>query len=60
MNLSLYDYKTGGCYDSITPTGINRNQEVESTLAYLLSFLNMYSLDNITELDLGLKIIESE
>jgi len=60
MNLSLYDYKTGGCYDSITPTGINRNQGAESTLACLLSFLNMYSLDNITEIDLGLKIIESE
>ena len=60
LYISIYDYKTGGCYDSISPTGINRNQGAESTLACLLSFLNMYSLDNITEIDLGLKIIESE
>lgn len=59
MNLSLYDYKTGGCYDSITPTGINRNQGAEATLACLLSFLNMYSLDDVTAIDLGLKLSES-
>lgn len=52
LNTSLYNYKTGGCYDALTPTGPNLNQGAESTLAWLLSLLNMYLLDNLTEIDL--------
>jgi glycosyltransferase involved in cell wall biosynthesis len=44
LNASLYDYKTGGCCDGLTPDGTNRNQGAESTLAWLLSLLNMYSV----------------
>jgi hypothetical protein len=44
LNASLYDYKTGGCCDGLTPDGANRNQGAESTLAWLLSLLNMYSV----------------
>ncbi|MFW9998716.1 MAG: glycosyltransferase family 4 protein [Candidatus Hodarchaeota archaeon] len=56
LNTSLYNYKTGGCYDSLTPTGPNLNQGAESTLAWLLSLLNMYLLDNLTEIDLTEKL----
>ncbi len=58
LNKSLYNYKTGGCYDALTPTGLNINQGAESTLAWLLSLLNMYLLDSITEIDLSEKISE--
>lgn len=52
LNIPLYDYKTGGCCDSLTATGKNRNQGAESTLSWLLSILNMYELDELTEFDL--------
>jgi glycosyltransferase involved in cell wall biosynthesis len=44
LKVPLYDYRTGGCCDGLTPTGPNRNQGAESTLAWLLSLLNMYGL----------------
>ncbi|HPU49524.1 MAG TPA: hypothetical protein PLS54_09720 [Syntrophomonadaceae bacterium] len=34
--LSLYDETTGGCFDALTPAGVNLNQGAESLLAYLL------------------------
>lgn len=58
LNSSLYNYKTGGCYDALTSTGPNINQGAESTLAWLLTLLNMYSLDNLTEIDLTEQISE--
>ncbi len=58
LNTSLYNYKTGGCYDALTSTGPNINQGAESTLAWLLSLLNMYLLDNLTEIDLTEKLSE--
>ncbi|MBY8982204.1 MAG: glycosyl transferase family 1, partial [Candidatus Lokiarchaeota archaeon] len=50
INISLYDYKTGGCYDGLGYNGININQGAESTLAWLLTLLNMHSLDNLLEI----------
>ena len=44
LNVHLYDYKTGGCCDGLTANGANRNQGAESTLAWLLSLLSLYSL----------------
>ncbi len=44
LNISLYDYSTGGCCDGLTPDGANQNQGAESTLAWLLSLINLYSL----------------
>jgi glycosyltransferase involved in cell wall biosynthesis len=38
---SLYDPKTGGCFDGLGPYGVNLNQGAESTLAWLLSILRM-------------------
>jgi len=34
--LSLYDRNTGGCFDALTPEGVNLNQGAESLLCYLL------------------------
>ncbi len=57
-NLSLYDYSTGGCHDGITSTGLNKNQGAESTLAWLISLLRMYSLDHLLEIDLKERMLE--
>jgi len=46
LNTPLYDYTTGGCCDGLTANGPNRNQGAESTLSWLLSLLNVYSLRN--------------
>lgn len=37
MQLSLYDFETGGCADGLHSEGINLNQGAESTLAYWIS-----------------------
>ena len=39
--ISLYDFKTGGCADGLTPNGKSLNQGAESTLSYYLSLLNI-------------------
>lgn len=39
----ICDYKTGGCCDGLQRQGVNRNQGAESTLAWLISLINMYS-----------------
>ena len=44
FNTPLYDHRTGGCRDALTADGANQNQGAESTLAWLLSLLGMYSL----------------
>jgi len=46
LNVPLYDYKTGGCCDGLGADGANLNQGAESTLAWLLSLLNMYSQES--------------
>ena len=38
------DLKTGGCFDGLSPQGINRNQGAESTLSFLLSAQTMYEI----------------
>jgi hypothetical protein len=43
LNTPVYDYRTKGCRDGLTADGTNQNQGAESTLAWLLSLLNMYS-----------------
>ncbi len=39
---TLIDPHTGGCCDGLHPGGVNRNQGAESTLAYLLSVLELH------------------
>lgn len=41
LGLPVYDHETGGCCDGLSPTGVNRNQGAESTLAYLISHLTI-------------------
>ena len=41
LHLPLYDPSTGGCRDGLQPDRINQNQGAESTLAFLLSLLEM-------------------
>ena len=40
--LPLVDPETGGCGDGLCPERINRNQGAESTLAYVLSILELH------------------
>ena len=42
----LVDVHCGSCYDGLQPSGVNRNQGAESTLAYLWTELN--NKDNAT------------
>lgn len=42
----LYDPITGGCKDGLHPDRVNENQGAESTLAFLLSTLEMRLADN--------------
>ncbi len=42
LNQPLYDYRSGGCCDGLNADGVNRNQGAESTLACLLSLLELY------------------
>jgi uncharacterized protein YyaL (SSP411 family) len=41
LGLSLIDPETGGIYDGLTPSGVNRNCGAESVIAYLLTDLAM-------------------
>ena len=46
LGLSLYDPRTGGCRDGLMPDGVNQNQGAESTLAFLMSAVELQlSLD---------------
>jgi hypothetical protein len=45
LNVSLYDFKTGGCCDGLTADGPNQNQGAESTLAWLISLLQIHQLN---------------
>jgi len=41
LHVPLYDFRTKGCNDGLTPNGVNTNQGAESTLSLLLSLLAM-------------------
>jgi hypothetical protein len=42
--VTLYDSTTGGCFDGISPKGLNLNQGAESTISYLLARLEMQTI----------------
>lgn len=44
LKLPLYCNTTGGCCDGLQPDRVNRNQGAESTLAGLMSLLNIHQL----------------
>ena len=41
LRIPLYDHETNGCCDGLESYGVNRNQGAESTLAYLISNMNI-------------------
>ncbi|MDD2563945.1 MAG: glycosyltransferase family 4 protein [Salinivirgaceae bacterium] len=41
LRMSLFNHETQGCFDGLESYGINQNQGAESTLAYLISYLNV-------------------
>jgi len=41
----LYDSETGGCYDGLTPYGINKNQGAESIVSFLLAYVGAAHLE---------------
>jgi hypothetical protein len=44
QNLEVYNPTTGGCYDGLTPQGVNLNQGAESTICYLLARLELENI----------------
>lgn len=47
LRAPVYDPATGGCRDGLHPDRVNRNQGGESTLAFLLSLVEMQSAQSI-------------
>ena len=45
--LSLIDAETGGCYDGITPDGLNLNQGAESIVSFWIAYLEIKKHDKI-------------
>ena len=41
LRISLFNHDTQGCCDGIESYGVNQNQGAESTIAYLISYLNV-------------------
>jgi hypothetical protein len=46
LGLELHSIHTGGCYDALHVDRVNRNQGAESTLAFLLSLVEMRLMQN--------------
>jgi glycosyltransferase involved in cell wall biosynthesis len=44
IGVRVYDDKSGGCHDGLTPSGVNQNEGAESTLSYLGARLIMERL----------------
>ncbi len=51
--VSMVDFKTGGCYDGLQPSGISSNQGAESVLSWLLSLLIMHEMPTGDAPDVG-------
>ena len=49
LQIPLYDPTTGGCKDGLHPDRVNENQGAESTLSFLMAFLDMQRLEAPTE-----------
>jgi glycosyltransferase involved in cell wall biosynthesis len=49
LRIPLCDSRTGGCRDGLHPDRPNENQGAESALAYLLSLLEMRSVESVAE-----------
>lgn len=47
LQVPLYDYKNGGCFDGLHPDRVNLNQGAESLVSYLLSRLTVANINHI-------------
>lgn len=56
LRTPVYDFTTGGCRDGLHPDRLNENQGAESTLAWLMSLLQMQDL----QMELSLAEIPSD
>lgn len=52
LQLPLYDSVSGGCRDGLHPDRANENQGAESTLSFLMSLLEMRSLQESTQMEI--------
>lgn len=43
LGIPVCDHKTGGCSDGLERQGVNGNQGAESTLAWIISLINMHT-----------------
>ncbi len=53
LQTPVYDPRTGGCHDALSPRGINANQGAEATLSYLLALADMRLADKAIILKRG-------
>ncbi|MFP4176629.1 MAG: glycosyl transferase family 1, partial [Planctomycetota bacterium] len=47
LEVQMYDEETGGCHDGLCPEGAAPNEGAESTLAYVLSVLDLHHYHRI-------------
>ncbi len=47
LQMPLYDADTGGCRDGLHPDRVNQNQGAESTLSFLMAWLDLYAVAQI-------------
>jgi hypothetical protein len=52
--LMVYNPETGGCYDGVTPLGLNLNEGAEATVSYLTARLELEALNRL-KLDVSTK-----
>jgi len=52
LQLPLYDSVTGGCRDGLHPDRANENQGAESTLSFLMTLLEMRSLEEPEQMEI--------
>ncbi|MBN1795461.1 MAG: glycosyltransferase [Sedimentisphaerales bacterium] len=41
LHIPVYNFRSRGCHDGLTPTGVNQNEGAESTLSFLLALLTV-------------------
>ncbi len=56
LQVPLYDAATGGCRDGLHPDRVNENQGAESTLSFLMSLLEMQSIEIPTAENISLEM----
>jgi len=49
LRIPVYNFRTKGCHDGLTPGGVNENQGAESLLSFLLSLLSIMESYPITD-----------